>query len=293
MREAGAKQQTPDLSAILDEIVSRPDWQPGNSLVIIITGNGERVAESYDGDQAGAPLLHVEFTSPVPTSSPASSRSSPEIVEPFSEGTAAGAAWTNSANPPDVDDSGVITPIDALLVINELNSPRWSVGESGRLPETADSSASGFAYLDVSGDGIVSPLDALLVINYLNAMPSSAALAVKGLAGFSAVTVSALGEGEGIPGATTVQTSFPFDIASEAKTSARPAGTRFENGAGPVVTLRTGPDVVYPARQAFAELYQEFGEPDDLSPEDFSEEISLLEVEPVLDAIAADLTQRK
>jgi len=33
-------------------------WVP---LVIIITGTGERVAESYNGDPNGAPLLHVEY----------------------------------------------------------------------------------------------------------------------------------------------------------------------------------------------------------------------------------------
>lgn len=32
------------------------------ALVLLATGTGERVAESYDGDVAGAPLLHVTFT---------------------------------------------------------------------------------------------------------------------------------------------------------------------------------------------------------------------------------------
>jgi hypothetical protein len=58
---AGPDQQTPDLAAIIQEIVDRPGWASGNSLVIIITGSGERVAEAYDGVPAAAPLLHVEF----------------------------------------------------------------------------------------------------------------------------------------------------------------------------------------------------------------------------------------
>jgi hypothetical protein len=33
-----------------------------DSLVIIVTGSGERVAESYNGDPDGAPLLHVEYS---------------------------------------------------------------------------------------------------------------------------------------------------------------------------------------------------------------------------------------
>jgi len=58
---AGPDQQTPDIASVIQEIVSRPGWTSGNSLVIIITGTGKRVAESYNGDQAGAPLLRVEY----------------------------------------------------------------------------------------------------------------------------------------------------------------------------------------------------------------------------------------
>ena len=60
--QAGLDQQTPDIASIVQEIVDQPGWRSGNSLVIIITGSGERTAESYDGDQNGAPQLYVEFT---------------------------------------------------------------------------------------------------------------------------------------------------------------------------------------------------------------------------------------
>ena len=59
--EAGPNQQTPDIASIIQEIVNRPGWSDGNSLVVIITGTGKRVAESFNGDQAGAPLLHVKY----------------------------------------------------------------------------------------------------------------------------------------------------------------------------------------------------------------------------------------
>lgn len=59
--EAGPNQRTPDLSSIIQEIIGRPDWINGNSLVIIITGTGERTAESYNGVSSAAPLLHLEF----------------------------------------------------------------------------------------------------------------------------------------------------------------------------------------------------------------------------------------
>ncbi|MEN8181233.1 MAG: hypothetical protein ABFS46_01720 [Myxococcota bacterium] len=59
---SGAEQQTPDLASVIDSVVNGGGWQSGNALVILITGSGERVAESFDGDAAGAPLLQVEFT---------------------------------------------------------------------------------------------------------------------------------------------------------------------------------------------------------------------------------------
>ncbi|KAA0246878.1 MAG: hypothetical protein DWB56_16760, partial [Candidatus Jettenia sp.] len=58
----GPDQRTPDISSVIQEIVSRAGWSSGNSLVIIITGTGRRVAKSYNGDQAGAPLLHVVYS---------------------------------------------------------------------------------------------------------------------------------------------------------------------------------------------------------------------------------------
>lgn len=61
--EAGPDQRTPNIAAVIQEIVDRPDWSSGKSLVIIVTGTGERVAEAYDGDQEGAPSLHVAYTS--------------------------------------------------------------------------------------------------------------------------------------------------------------------------------------------------------------------------------------
>ena len=61
--EAGSDQQTSDLTAIVQEIVNRGGWSSGNSMAFIITGSGNRVAESYNGESDEAPLLHIEFNS--------------------------------------------------------------------------------------------------------------------------------------------------------------------------------------------------------------------------------------
>ncbi len=58
---AGLDQRTHDLSEIVQEIVDRANWLPGNALAIIITGSGRRTAESFNGSSSGAPLLHVEY----------------------------------------------------------------------------------------------------------------------------------------------------------------------------------------------------------------------------------------
>jgi hypothetical protein len=59
--EAAEAQRTPNLAAIVQELVNQPGWSSGQALVLLITGTGERVAEAYDGEVAKAPLLHVEY----------------------------------------------------------------------------------------------------------------------------------------------------------------------------------------------------------------------------------------
>jgi hypothetical protein len=55
----GPAQRTADLGAVLDEIFARPGWAPGNAIVLVLTGTGERVAEAFDG--TFAPVLHIEY----------------------------------------------------------------------------------------------------------------------------------------------------------------------------------------------------------------------------------------
>jgi hypothetical protein len=54
-------QRTSDLAAVVQEIVNRGDWATGNPVALIVTGTGARVAESFDGGAAKAPVLHIEY----------------------------------------------------------------------------------------------------------------------------------------------------------------------------------------------------------------------------------------
>ena len=68
--------------------------------------------------------------------------------------------WHNASKPLDTNANNSISPVDALLVINYLNS-----GASRNVPP---GSTPTLGFLDTSKDNIISPLDALLVINELN-----------------------------------------------------------------------------------------------------------------------------
>ncbi len=63
---AGDDQRTPNISSVIQEIVNRSGWSSGNSLAILITGTGQRTAESYNGVANGAPLLHIESAPSIP-----------------------------------------------------------------------------------------------------------------------------------------------------------------------------------------------------------------------------------
>ena len=78
-------------------------------------------------------------------------------------------AWQNPNDPLDVSGDGVPSPLDALIIINFINS-------NGSVP-LDEAPALGGDPIDVNGDGFASPLDALLVINLLATQAADAAQA--------------------------------------------------------------------------------------------------------------------
>jgi hypothetical protein len=59
--DSGDAQTTPDLAAILQEIVNQPEWIPGNAVVIYVEGSGARVARTYNQDPASAARLFISY----------------------------------------------------------------------------------------------------------------------------------------------------------------------------------------------------------------------------------------
>ncbi len=74
-----------------------------------------------------------------------------------------GNVWHNSQTPGDVNHDGHVSPVDALIVINTLNT----LGPFGWPPYKNPRLSDGF--LDVNNDQRVSPVDVLIVINRINA----------------------------------------------------------------------------------------------------------------------------
>jgi hypothetical protein len=71
----------------------------------------------------------------------------------------------NDDNPLDVNGDEAITPLDALLIINELNSPQYIDPQSGRIISSPPANS---PFPDVNDDGFLAPIDAILIINFLN-----------------------------------------------------------------------------------------------------------------------------
>ncbi|MEN8184387.1 MAG: putative metal-binding motif-containing protein, partial [Myxococcota bacterium] len=65
-KASGAGQRTPELTAVVQEIIDRPGWSAGNALVLVISGSGTRTARSYDGTPERAAILELEYLSSPP-----------------------------------------------------------------------------------------------------------------------------------------------------------------------------------------------------------------------------------
>jgi hypothetical protein len=58
---AGPDQETPDLSAVMQEIIDQPAWSEGNAVVFVVTGSGRRTAEAYNASQVGLAQLNISY----------------------------------------------------------------------------------------------------------------------------------------------------------------------------------------------------------------------------------------
>ncbi len=66
--DSQANATTPDLKAIVQEIINRPSWNAGNAMVFKITGEpgSRRRAHSYNSSASKSPILVIEYEPCVP-----------------------------------------------------------------------------------------------------------------------------------------------------------------------------------------------------------------------------------
>ncbi|MDH3453136.1 MAG: hypothetical protein OEN20_12025, partial [Gammaproteobacteria bacterium] len=155
---AGIDQQTPDLSTIIQEIVSRPGWTSGNSLAIIVTGTGERIAESFNGVPAAAPLLRVEYGSGTGTNqAPVVDAGPPSLTVTLPNDAALNGTVT--------DDGLPIPPGAVATLWSQVSGPATvSFGDAGALTTTASFPVDGTYVLRLSADdGEITDFDELTV----------------------------------------------------------------------------------------------------------------------------------
>ncbi len=78
-----------------------------------------------------------------------------------------GGDWTNPLLPLDVNNSGLVTAIDALQILNQLNRRDLIGGHSMLVSAASLGTEFPGKYYDTDGDGRLTPVDALRVINHL------------------------------------------------------------------------------------------------------------------------------
>ena len=168
-----------------------------NTVATSTTGSGQ-AALSYTGQAAGPLFLEVSGTNTnvgLQTVAPPS----PQVSLP----PPAGPHYYNAVDPLDVNGDGIITALDALIIINDLNA-----GHGGTL---SAQSGLGNEWVDVNDDGLLTAIDALDIINDLNSA-AAAALASPAVASAAVDSVLAAPAAAGAGSVSPAVTSNAVDV---------------------------------------------------------------------------------
>ena len=190
--EAGPDQRTPDLRSVVQEIVSRPGWASGNAMAILVTGTGHRTARAFEGKAAGAPLLHIDFSTGSPPPPPVNTA---PLVDAGPNQTLTLPA--DVALDATVSDDGLPNPPAAL-------TPLWSVGSgpgavtfqnANAVDTRASFGAAGTYLLRLTvSDGALSAYDSVQVTVLAAPPPGAATLERRIAAGSDDAEESATGK---------------------------------------------------------------------------------------------------
>jgi len=121
-----------------------------------------------------------------------------------------GSDWQNPADAMNVDNTGDVLPLDALIIINRLNG-------AGAGPLGPTTPGGDVTYYDVDGNGSVQPLDALIIINHLNELAGAAAQQSASAA--APLTTSATSTGSTASAVAVMASAEPTAVATTLKPS--------------------------------------------------------------------------
>ena len=154
----GEAQRTPNLSSVVQELVSRPGWATGGSLALVLTGNGRRTAEAFESGAASAPVLAITWTpgagGPTNTAPVVDAGSDQSVTLPSS------AALTGS-----VSDDGLPTGSTPTALWSTVSGPGTvTFADATAASTTASFSVAGDYLLRLTGsDGELSSSDTVSV----------------------------------------------------------------------------------------------------------------------------------
>jgi hypothetical protein len=138
------KFQSPDLTAVLTEIINQDGWASGNAILLAIRDDpdapstGLRCMESVDGEATAAPLLHIEIFNPAP-SEPNPADGTQDVTSPLLQWTAGDGAIAHqvylgtSPNLGAGDAAGGLTPMPMYFHVAGLvpgTTYYWRVDET-------------------------------------------------------------------------------------------------------------------------------------------------------------------
>jgi uncharacterized delta-60 repeat protein len=146
------------------------------------------------------------------------------------------ATWFNPVDAFDVNGDGLVSPIDALDIINRLNS----VG-GGTLPAAP---IGAHDFYDTNADGVCSPLDALKVINFLNGVVTPSVVSPQVTAPVAAASGSDTAIASNVvglasPSANAAVIDVAFAVAANAGRSPGITAGNQPSGASPTVANAT------------------------------------------------------
>ncbi len=154
---AGNDQRTPEMKSIIQEVVNRSGWLAGNELALIITGSGERTAESYNGSSSKAALLHIEYADDGSGGNNGGGSQSASLNKRISsslddvEQNADGDMYTNSSDIELVNDGSDQT---IGLRFTNIQIPQGSVIDNAYIQFTTDESNSGSTSVTIQGENV-------------------------------------------------------------------------------------------------------------------------------------------